>query len=352
MHFSHYGAVVRDSTFLNGVMTPRCVKESTATHLKDPKTGEELLLIGTLNHSTRLAYRSKQAIEAFAPDAVLVQASSSFLEASRSEARSQEDFTNVLASSGYLDYLDYSTELPWSLRSAAYAYKRFILKGTLLNLMRIPKEYPSLFIPGLEAKFALNAAEKLNSQIYLAGEEFDDRTMQSLVMEKDMGVFKPLFTYFFSLCDAWSMEATDLHKMLRYHSFKDLSENFFNKDRIAWVVRFAEKMVPAQKKLLIDKRSEDFIWAIEKKLTGKKKAVVVNQWHMEGLEKLWRSLHGIEVRRPATSGTEDLPLEEIQHYLRSNERDRKVVEQRTNSEMATSSVNLVPYKDESRSHYA
>lgn len=352
LHYSHYGAVIRDSTFIGGVMQPRCVKESTSTHLKDPSTGEELLLIGTMNLSTRLAHRTKQLIEAYKPDSVLVQASQQFLEVSRIEAKTQEEFNQALTRSGYHDYLNFSTELSWGPRSIAYAYKRFFYKGVLLNMMRVPSDYNTIFVPGLEAKYALNAAEKLNAQVFLAGEEFDSRTLNSLIMEKDLNSFKLAFNYLYRLCDSWQVEASDMQKLLRFYSLKDLSETFFNKDRIAWAVRFAEKLAPTHKKLLIDKRSEDFLWAVEKKLTGKKKAVVLNQWHMESLEKHWRTLHGIEIKRPATSGTEDMPLEEVKNYLRSTKADRKAIEKLTNSEMASGSRNLVPYADESRSHFA
>ena len=41
------------------------------------------------------------------------------------------------------------------------------------------------FIPGLEIKFALEGAEKLNSKIILGGLELDETTLLALLTEKE-----------------------------------------------------------------------------------------------------------------------------------------------------------------------
>ena len=61
---------------------------------------------------------------------------------------------------------------------------------------------------------------------------------------------------------------------------KQLSENYFNRDNIAWCIRLFDKLLPNQKKTIIDKKDVDIFWKTERELKGKKKLAVVNQWHL------------------------------------------------------------------------
>lgn len=142
-------------------------------------------------------------------------------------------------------------------------------------------------------------------------------------------------------------------RRLRLTDLRDLTENYFNKDVLAWWVRLAELIVPEHKAELVDHRAEKLLTDIEQKMQGPKKLVVVNQWHMDQVERLWRLNHGISVDRPPTSGTEDMPLGAIQAYIKGMKLDRKKTEEIAGTPMALPhDFQIVPYHDQNRSHCA
>jgi hypothetical protein len=55
------------------------------------------------------------------------------------------------------------------------------------------------FIPGLEMKLAIEAAEKVGSKLVLGGLEINEETLLALSYEKRFDVFPLLFRYMFSL---------------------------------------------------------------------------------------------------------------------------------------------------------
>ena len=69
------------------------------------------------------------------------------------------------------------------------------------------------------------------------------------------------------------------------HSLKSIVEGHLNNDNVTWAVKFAEKLIPNQKKIVIDKRDEDIFWKIEKRMKGNRKLVLVNKWHLDGVQK-------------------------------------------------------------------
>ncbi|CAG9318058.1 unnamed protein product [Blepharisma stoltei] len=354
LHYSHYGAVIRDSThnvLLDGIMPARCVESSTVMHLVDPQTSEELLLIGTCNMSTKLAHRTKALAEKFKPNAVFVQAAPYFAEYTKIDTKCAQTFHEELIRNGYVEYQEYVTKKPFTLREIIFQYRKNIAKLWLHHTLRVPENWYRIFLPGLEMKFAAELAQKQGTPILYAGDAFGVQGMEMLRLEKDFDVFKPLWRYWCGMATSWVSEVKDVRKIFTGHGLKDLTETFFNKDQMAWFVRFAHKIFPAQTDACIHKRSEDLFIRLESQLEGKKKLAVVNQWHMEDIEKLWRKKHGIEIIRPPTSGTEDLPLAEIVAYMKGTDHDRHAAEKLTGTTMATESRQNVPYFDENRSHY-
>lgn len=348
---SHYGAIVRDSTVVQAnVPFPKvCVPTSTVQHLVDPKTNEELCIIGTTNMSTRLALRTKRLIAQYQPNAVLVQASPDFFQLSRVNAESQEELDTKLEA--YRDLLDQAGALEWNMKDTFYFYRRLLMSLFIHQALKTPWDWEKLFVPGLEMKYALDYAEAQKAQVYYAGEEFNRETHERLKMQRDFDVIWPMIYHVFGLNTHWRFEARDMGRLFQFTPLKDLCENHFDKNVMAWWVRYFDRMLPGQKRSLINQRDEDMFIAVEKKLTGNKKLAVVNQWHMEGLEKLWRLHHGIEEIRPATNGAEDFPLAENQAYIDGIDKDRAEVERRTGAPMASSHRTLVAYNDETRSHY-
>jgi len=349
---SHYGAIVRDSTMVqaNAPFVGVGVRASTVQHLVDPKTKEELCIIGTTNLSTRLALRTKRLIAEYQPDALLVQASPTFFKFSRVGTDSQEELHSKLEE--YRDLLSQAGNTAWNFKDSLYFYRRLLMKLFVHQALKTPTDWEKVFVPGLEMKYALDYAETQKAQVYFAGEEFNKETHERLRMQADFDVIWPMMTHVFGLNTHWRFESRDMSRLFQFSPLKDLCENHFNKDVMAWWVRYFDRVFPGQKHSLINQRDEDMFVALEQKLTGHKKLAVVNQWHMEGLERLWRLAHGIEEKRPATSGAEDFPLAEQQAYMEGIDKDRVETERRTGAPIASSHRTLVAYNDETRSHYA
>lgn len=72
------------------------------------------------------------------------------------------------------------------------------------------------FTPGLETKFALEEAEKLGSNIYFGGSEFDPITIESLRTETDMYAHTAFWKgrVFLQNQNAWNTDFSDFFNTL------------------------------------------------------------------------------------------------------------------------------------------
>lgn len=352
----HYGAIVGSSTLKPwdvGYAPRKSVAESLVVHLSDPKTKEELLILGTSNISTSNAYRNFELAEKFAPSSILIQASPTFGKFCFGQWHSSEEFQNSLMKNGY--YWDYikRTHEGTGIKSALFETRKALLSLWMNTVMRTPQDIWRLFVPGLDTKMVFDLSAKLKADVHYAGEDFNCSAMEMLYRETRMDVIYPYLKYYFGLNEAWEQEARNWQVLFRSHPIKALAEGHFNQDNVAWLVKFAEKMIPHQKGVIIDKKNEDIFWSIERNMKGSKKLILVNQWHMDGVQKLWRKYHGLEASKSPMMSTHDLPLEEVQAWMRGKDYDRKVVEKRTGVPMAQPNFREnTSYWDDNRSHYA
>lgn len=354
LSYGHYGAIVHSSTTKpwEGTLNPRkTVIESLSTHLVDPKTNEELLILGTSNVSTIFAYKNLERAKAFNPTSVLLQVSPGFENFTKGTFSSSESFQTFLNNSDYPLFL-HKSESGLGFRSTIFNLRLSLLSLWVKNLMKVPFNVWRLFTPGLDSKLIHELAKELKADIHYAGEDLNASTFEALKQETRMDVIYPMLKYGFFLNDSWLGEAKDWQAIFQNHSIKTVTEGHFNQDNVAWLTKFMELLIPNQKKILIDKRDEDIFWEVEKNMKGKRKLILVNQWHMDGVQKYWRLYRGYERKKGPLMHTNDLPLEEIQNWMRGIDKDRETVEKRTGFPMATHSKDLVPYWDETRSHFA
>jgi len=61
--------------------------------------------------------------------------------------------------------------------------------------------------------------------------------------------------------------------------------------QVNWFIQNADIFFPKLKNIFIDKRDQDLFKQIDK-CKGEKIVVVVNQWHMEGIEHEWAHSYG------------------------------------------------------------
>jgi hypothetical protein len=242
----------------------------------DPVTKEELTIIGTCNMSNRHAHITREFLANYQPSGMLLQAGEAFRDATRGPYNTLESLDDRLEEIGYYNVLKRDCRMDTNPRNLVYWWRMQSMKWFLHTMMRTPENWWKVFTPNLEVKFAIDEAEKQGSHVLLMNEELSTYTMDALKIEKDMDFIFPLLKYVFVINENWAFEAKDMQKLLRCHSLKTLTEEYFNKDVIAWCIRFADLLIPAQKKIFIDRTDEDMFNAIERSLPGKKKVALVN----------------------------------------------------------------------------
>jgi len=65
--------------------------------------------------------------------------------------------------------------------------------------------------------------------------------------------------------------------------------------RMNWFIKDLELMFPAAKRVFVDQKDEQLFHHIDKS-EHKKIVVVVNQWHLEGIEHMWCARYGQKPR--------------------------------------------------------
>lgn len=69
------------------------------------------------------------------------------------------------------------------------------------------------------------------------------------------------------------------------------TEKVLDANMMNWYIQSAATFFPKMKKIIIDERDEDLFTQIDN-AQGEKIVVVVNQWHMEGIEHHWAHRYG------------------------------------------------------------
>lgn len=146
--------------------------DTTLVHLTERFNGKDVYLVGTCNQSTMLAQRTQKLIEELRPDQVLVQTSPEWW----SNARLMQYVDSQAEMDKYAPELD-----RWSnMRSYDYYHSNrkwlSMLRLGLYNFMfrtHFGFRDEAWHRPGLEIKFACEAAEKTGAQLKFMGPELD-----------------------------------------------------------------------------------------------------------------------------------------------------------------------------------
>ena len=69
------------------------------------------------------------------------------------------------------------------------------------------------------------------------------------------------------------------------------SEKCLDANQMNWIIQSTDVFFPKIKKILVDERDEDLFTEIDQ-AQGDKVVVLVNQWHMEGIEHHWAHRYG------------------------------------------------------------
>lgn len=194
----------------------------------------------------------------------------------------------------YGEHLDKYTMLKsfnmWNPTRALGFWTRFYMYAGLFN-----RHYsiPFNFVrPGLEIKYACEEANKGGSKLYFLGPEFNQLTWQRLVHETRTTVLSYFWRYIqFAGHYHWYEEREGNINKMHNSEASQFTEQCADPHLINWYVQNMDMYFPRLKEIFVDQRDQDLFKAIDK-CPEKRIVVVVNQWHMEGIEHEWAHSYG------------------------------------------------------------
>jgi hypothetical protein len=166
--------------------------KSTLIHLTEPFDNTELYLIGTMNSSDILANRTKKLISEIKPDVVFAQTDENWWKAAQllGHVKSQDemDLTKKDMENIFNNKFVSNPHTIWHKM-------RWGFFGVLARLIYgLPFDYNPV-LPGLETKYALEEATKLNSKIVYLGYELDKTAQQRIYHETRYTLIKSIWNY-------------------------------------------------------------------------------------------------------------------------------------------------------------
>lgn len=244
-------------------------------HLTERFNGKDVYLVGTANSSTMLAQRTKKLIEEIKPDTVMVQTSAEwwdnakllkYIDSQEELNRNAKELDRHCNRQSFDFY--YSNRMWVSLaRLCVYNWLfrfHFGLRPEM-NPMR----------PGLEIKFACEAADHVGANLEFLGSEFSPKTWQSLLHETRFNVLEYLMRRFQTYDSRWTDETLACREKLAMVGPQAFSEKCLDTNMMNWFIQSADLYFPKLKKILIDEKDEHLFKKIDN-TSGEKIVVVVN----------------------------------------------------------------------------
>ena len=328
--------------------------DTTLVHLTERFNGKDVYLIGTANQSTMLAQRTQKLIEELKPDTVLVQTSAKWWENARL-LQYVDSQTEMDKYAGTLDrHANFSTiDFYWNnrrwlqlMRLAAYNWLfrfHFGFQGEFAP-----------FRPGLEVKFACESAEKVGAKLHFLGSELDMQTWQRLLHETRFNVPQYLAKRYQMSLTRWGNETESNIAKLNLVGPAAFSEKCLDAPLMNWFIQSSDLYFPKMKKILIDEKDEELFRKIDG-TKGEKVVVLVNQWHMEGIEHHWAHRYGqmprsVLIQEPINP-IGDMNLREGLFNRLYNNLHREIASANTKGGVATYADWIIGYHRESNFQY-
>ena len=178
------------------------------------------------------------------------------------------------------------------------------------------------------------------------GAELDRVTIEALRVQTDMYPHTLLWNMHQATnrtTTSWQTEWKDFLDVQHVRGSEAFAESM-DRSRINFLVALLSKVVPKQKKVLIDERDERIFRELYA-LKGKNIVAVVNQWHMEGIETHWKGITG-QLESKDYNPVADMDIDEMQDKALINEWLREYVSKLTHSEPASWQDYLTNYHKE------
>lgn len=196
------------------------------------------------------------------------------------------EYSNTLERHNNMQSYDfYFSNRKWLFLSRLWTYATLWRAHFLL-----PKDF-RMASPGLEVKFACESAKKVGADIKFLGPELDGLTWQRLAHETRMNIFDYTVKRIQRQASLWSSETRAARQKLASAGPVAFTEKCLDAKAMNWYIQSTDVFFPKFKRIFIDERDEDLFKQIDK-AQGETVVVIVNQWHMEGIEHHWAHRYG------------------------------------------------------------
>ena len=145
--------------------------------------------------------------------------------------------------------------------------------------------------PGLEVKYACESAERVGAQLKFLGPELHPQTWESLIHETRFNLPDYLLRRFQYAFSPYSKERQEFNRKVALVGPAAFTEKCLDSYQMNWIIANLEIFFPNLKRIFVDKRDEEIFNQIDRS-KGNRVVVLVNQWHMEGIEHHWAHRYG------------------------------------------------------------
>jgi hypothetical protein len=181
-------------------------------------------------------------------------------------------------------------EYYWSSRKFLFLSRWALYWQTFSWHFRFGFEF-KFWLPGIEVKYACEAAEKTGAKLEFLGAELNHVTTERLYHETRMNVPHYFWKRLQYTQSPYTEENASNRQKIAQSGPKAFTEKCLDQHLINWYIASTEIFFPKLKEIFVDKRNEDLFKDIDQS-SGQKIVVLVNQWHLEGIEHHWCSRYG------------------------------------------------------------
>ena len=181
-------------------------------------------------------------------------------------------------------------EYYWSVRKFLFLARWSAYYQTFQLHFRFGFDF-KFWLPGIEVKYACEAAEKAGAELRFLGTEMNQVTTERLYHETRMLVPHYLLRRIQYTQSPWIDELHTNRQKIAQAGPKAFTEKCLDQHLINWYIQCTDVFFPKIKEIFVDRRDEDLFKAFDKS-EAQRIVVLVNQWHLEGIEHHWCSRYG------------------------------------------------------------
>lgn len=210
------------------------ILDSTFIHLTEPFNDSELFIVGTTNQSNVLANRTKRLIQELKPDVVFVQTNEEWWRGAQllGHVKSQEEMD--IASKDLNETL--KVKHPKMAKKFAFDLRWNLFKACAGMVYKLPYDF-NPFAPGLEVKYALEEANKINSKVVFLGSEIDVKTSTRFYHETRYTLLKFLKNYYQIFNNRlYGVEFTEWQRQINTYGIRKFLESSFDQYSVNWYI--------------------------------------------------------------------------------------------------------------------